>query len=477
MTTHYPVARCLLSGLSALLLCTLLGCQGLANQPANGTPAGNSLPTSVNHIIFLAQENRSLDHYFGAMRQYWADFGYPDQAFDGLPQFPMSSPSGAAPSNPGCNPAFAFPGNDCTMDASSPAVQSFHLITQCVENPSPSWNESHVDFNLSNPASSNPMLDGFVYTAAHDARTIQPPFHDVTGHRAMGYYDGSDLNYYYFMASNFATSDRWFSPVMTRTQPNRLFLLAATSAGHVYPPTATLSNQTIFGLLQNAGVSWKIYETDPGTTYLNNFQPFASQHSANVVPVSQYMTDVQNGTLPAVAMIEGGYNSGLDEHPKNNVQTGAAYVEGLINALMKSPSWKDSVFILTYDEAGGLYDHVPPMSTVSPDGIPPSDLQPGDICTGGSGGANCDFTVTGFRVPMIVISPFTKKNFVSHTPADYTAIAKLIETRFKLTPLTKRDAAQMDMTEFFDFKNVPWATPPSPPAQVTTGVCNAQMLQ
>ncbi len=440
-----------------VLLCifmALSGCQGLGSGTGN-SPSGNL--QSVNHIIFMVQENRSFDQYFGQLSAYWQSNGFPAQSFDGIP---------VNASNP-------------TFDGTS-TVNSYHVRTACIENLSPSWNEGHVDWNRQNPTSSPATMDGFVFTAAKYAQNPPPedaPISDTAGIRAMGFYDGSDLNYYYFMASNFATSDRWFSPVMTRTQPNRLFLLAATSAGHVYPPTATLSNQTIFGLLQNAGVSWKIYETDPGTTYLKNFQPFASQHSANVVPVSQYMTDVQNGTLPAVAMIEGGYNSGLDEHPKNNVQTGAAYVEGLINALMKSPSWKDSVFILTYDEAGGLYDHVAPMPAVSPDGIPPSDLQPGDICTGGSGGANCDFTVTGFRVPMIVISPFTKKNFVSHTPADYTAIAKLIETRFKLTPLTKRDAAQMDMTEFFDFKNVPWATPPSPPAQVTTGVCNAQMLR
>jgi phospholipase C len=199
---------------------------------------------------------------------------------------------------------------------------------------------------------------------------------------------------------------------------------------------------------------------------------------ANVVPVSQYLTDVQAGTLPAVAFIEAGYMSGRDEHPSSgtNLQSGAAYVESLINPLMSSPSWKDSVFILTYDEPGGLYDHVPPQTTVSPDGIAPKDLQPGDICTT-PGGANCDFTYTGFRLPLLVISPFTKKNYVSHTVADYTAILKFIETRFNIPSLTKRDAAQMDMTEFFDFKNPPWATPPAPPAQATSGVCNAQALQ
>jgi phospholipase C len=170
--------------------------------------------------------------------------------------------------------------------------------------------------------------------------------------------------------------------------------------------------------------------------------------------------------------------SGRDEHPSSgtNAQTGAAYAESLINPLMTSPSWKDSVFLLTYDEPGGLYDHVPPVAAVNPDGIAPVDLQPNDICTTGSG-ANCDFNYTGFRVPLLVISPFTKKNYVSHTAADYTAILKFIETRFKVPSLTQRDAAQMDMTEFFDFGNPAWATPPTPPAQATGGTCNAQVLQ
>jgi phospholipase C len=137
---------------------------------------------------------------------------------------------------------------------------------------------------------------------------------------------------------------------------------------------------------------------------------------------------------------------------------------------MSSVSWNDSVFILTHDEGGGFYDHVPPHSAVSPDGIPPSDLLPGDVCQGGSG-ANCDFNHTGFRVPLIVVSPFTKPNYVSHTSMDYTAILKLIETRFGLPSLTKRDAAQPDMTEFFDFTNEPWAIPPFPPDQPENGPC------
>ena len=443
------------------LLLAICGCQGLKNGPVS---TDTSLQP-INHIIFMAQENRSFDTYFGPLPAYWQANGFPSQQFDGLP--PNAS-----------NPSF-----DGTT-----TVSAYHVATECVQNLSPSWNESHVDWNRNSPSSSTAAMDGFVYNAAVYAMHAPPdeaPIFDTAGIRAMGYYDASDLNYYYFMVSNFATSDRWFSPAMDRTQINRMYLLAATSQGYAYPPgtnandSGPLTALTIFDELQQAGVTWKIYETDPNSTYLTLFAPYAPPNPlpANVVPASQFLTDAQNGTLPQVSMIEGGYNSGLDEHPKSNVQTGAAYVEGLVNGLMASPSWKDSVFILTYDEGGGLYDHVPPQPTVNPDGIGPVDLQPMDICT--TGGANCNFNYTGYRVPLIVVSPFTKKNYVSHTVADYTAILKMIESRFSVPPLTQRDAAQMDMGEFFDFQGVPWATPPSPsqiPAQATNGVCDFQHL-
>ena len=493
MTVTQELRSYIVAGIIAFLL-ALCGCQGLKQSSTPTTPPPPPPPpnpgiASINHIIFMAQENRSFDTYFGQLPAYWAANGYPSQQFDGMPQ-------GAA------NPSF---------DGST-SVSAFHLASECMENLSPSWDESHVDWNRTEPISPTAAMDGYVYNAAKFA--MDDGFTDTTGLRAMGYYDESDLNYYYFMASNFATSDRWFAPVMDRTQVNRLYLFAATSQGYAYPPgtnaadNAPLTAPTIFDALQKAGVTWKVYYTDdicstsPGDTrgprgaitgnastpasggpctYLTQFAAYLPPNvmPANVVPVSQYLTDVQNGTLPAVSFIETGYLSQRDEHPSSgtNIQTGAAYVESLINPLMSSPSWKDSAFILTYDEPGGTYDHVPPVPAVSPDGIPPKDLQPNDICTTGTGMV-CDFTVTGFRVPLLVVSPFTKKNYVSHTIADYTAILKFIETRFNVPSLTKRDAAQMDMTEFFDFQNVPWATPPSQvPTQATGGACNAQVLQ
>jgi phospholipase C len=296
----------------------------------------------------------------------------------------------------------------------------------------------------------------------------QPNFTDFTGKRAMGFYDDSDLPFYYFMASNFATSDRWFSPAPTRTHPNRFYWMAATSQGFVVPPTQQITAKTIFEVMDANHISWKIYTTD-GHTYFSYFAYFNAHH-ANVVPLSQYFTDVQNGSLPQVAYIEtgievnGASSSGVDEHPKSNIQLGAQFAAKLVKALMNSPSWKDTVMIETFDEGGGLYDHVPPIPVPSPDGIPPimpTTNQPGD------------FTLTGFRVPLMVISPFSKKNFVSHTPMDYTAALKLIETRFKLPALTKRDLSMPDMTEFFDFTTDtgPWATPPTPPTQPINMPC------
>jgi phospholipase C len=459
----------------------------------------------LNHIIFMAQENRSLDNYFGELRAYWKANAFADRSFDGLPQFnPTSGLAplyGPPPTNPGCDPAFPPP-SDCIEDSASPQVASYHLITQCTENTSPSWNEAHQDWDLNNPYSGTATLDGYVWTAAHDGRNSK--YYDTNGIRAMGYYDDTDLNYYYYMASQFGTSDRWFSPVMTRTQPNREYLIAATSQGYAYPvgtdsgDQKLLTAQTIFQSLQNAGISWKIYVNTENTacannpapsclatlSYVYNFvwgQAIPTNYPNNIATMTQFFTDVENGTLPQVAQIEPASAAGLDEHGSDtdqypiNIQLGANYVSSIINALMSSVSWKDSAFILTYDESGALYDHVAPQPAVSPDGINPVDLESGDICTTTTG-PTCDFVYTGYRVPMVVVSPYASKHYVSHTVSDSTAILKLIETRFKLASLTKRDAAQKNMTEFFNFNLPPWTTPPTPPAQSTSGPCYLNML-
>ena len=417
-----------------------------------GTSSGGPIP--INHFIFMLQENRSFDSYFSNLNNYRAAHGYSTEV-------DVASPTATQPQDGGA------------------LVSRFHIATTCIEELSPNWLESHGDVNRWNPSSDTAILmDGFVHTAQGIANYYG--FVDKGGKRAMGYYTDADLPYYYFMATQFATSDRWFSPVPTNSTVNRVYGFAATSHGHAHDGSWTISNKTIFQALADSGHTWKIYYTDldsSGTpaSRIWRFQPFASNNKSHIVPMSQYFADIQNGTLPDFAFIESGFLSGRDEHPGgtnpgnvnsgNRVQSGAAYVASIINPLMSSPSWKDTAFILSWDEMGGLYDHVPPdLNVPNPDGIPPTDLTSGD--------PQGDFTRTGFRVPLIVVSPWTKPHFVSHTSMDYTAVLKLVETRFGISPLTARDAAMPDMTEFFDFVNKPWATPPTPPAQPTNGSCN-----
>jgi phospholipase C len=381
----------------------------------------------------MMQENRSFDHYFGKLNDFRANQGLPSDV-DGLP-------AGAS------NPSF-----DGTR-----IIQAFRMVSACSEDLSPAWNESHRQFNRADPTSDVGAMDGFVYSAANFTRNRGET--DVEGIRAMGYYDAGHLPYYYFLATRFATSDRFFSSVLTHTPPNRLYMFAATSAGFTSVPTGTLSIPTIWHRLEEKGISWKIY-TDTKTT-LTTFQPFANEHLANIVPYDQYFADLTSGNLPAVSFIE--RQTGLDEHPLANVQAGAKFASKFINALMQSSSWSSSVLFLTFDEGGGLFDHVPPPPAPPPGDTPPIDLTETD--TPG------DFNRYGFRVPFLAISPFTKSGFVSHTVADFTALLKFIETRHQLANLTARDAAQPDMTEFFDFANPPNLTPPTPPEQPTDAPC------
>jgi len=473
---------------------------------------------NLNHIIFIAQENRSFDEYFGYLRQYWANNGIPDQSFDGLPQF---NPTTGAPPLQGpvaSNPPCSFTTGYCTADPNGTPVPTFHMQSICTEDMSPFWNESHVAWNagFDYPTVVNWLGNGFVQEAANEARQDSPPINDTNGYRAMGYFTDQDLNYYYFMATNFATSDRWFSPVMTRTQANRAYIMGATSQGYVYPLATQLTSPPIFEALQNAGITWKDYVNTDGTecsgtgdalseclleyesylsqfTYENTILNTAGQNPdllQNIVPLSQFTTDAQNGTLPQVAMIEPASSAALDEHPSDNdsytvdIQAGANYIAGLINTLMTSQSWHDSAMIFTYDEAGGFYDHVQPQPVPVPDSYTyPRDLQTNDLCLGADQSTGvCSLAMTGYRIPLIVISPYAKKNYVSHTVRDTTAWLSLVEERFNLQPLNARDGYWLTekdattglpgtMDEFFDFQNPPWMTPPSPPTQYQGGAC------
>lgn len=406
----------------------------------NPPPAPAAL-TNIRHIIFTFQENRSFDNYFSQMNTYRQMRGVNDNEAD------VASP------------------NTALLDASGIPVTPYHFRTVCHENTQPSWNASHVDYN-------GGKMDGFLKTTNWFEKSST---YDPTGTRPMGYYDWTDLPYYYELGFQFAISDRWFSSVLGPTNANRPYTFAATSLGwksDPQPPSGGFPNLTIFDLLDQAGVSWRYYYQQANPVHIPIWSVYY-RDSANVVPITNYFEDIKNeSTFPSVIFIE----EARDEHPNPNpgvavppqsIQLGASVIKSFVDALMASSSWNSSVFILSYDEGGGLYDHVAPPNMPAPDGIPPKTQPEAD--------QNGLFNIAGFRVPVTVVSPWVKPHFVSHINRDHTAILKFIETRFGLPPLTARDDASDDMTEFFDFSSPSLQTPPPMPTQPTNGTCDLSL--
>ncbi|HWE86629.1 MAG TPA: alkaline phosphatase family protein [Terracidiphilus sp.] len=368
-----------------------------------GSTAGLS---SIQHVVFMLQENHSFDDYFGMLNVYRHDNGW-DVSEDGK--------------------TYNVDGIDDKLDTikneddEGTYYYLYKFRTTCIDDDSSAWLSSYGDVNRYNFATTRPIkMDGYVHTAEGFAKyCVKSPsscsgnFTDTTGERAMGYYDQDYLNYYYYIASQFAVSDRWFSPISSNSIPNRIATFTGgTTQGLVYPPGADklpqLNINNIFEELQNAGVSWKIYYTvtDGGCTggtacgsgngnlpdttfssltYANKFIlgnpthaacPSGTQPSSvwgdtsnyycvdprHIAPLSQYYTDVKNNTLPAFSFIESGSGRN-DEHPGSgqSILVGQAEVAKIVNALMVSASWSSSAFFFSYDEGGGPYDHVPPV--------------------------------------------------------------------------------------------------------------------
>jgi phospholipase C len=399
---------------------------------------------TIKHIIVMLQENRSFDSYFGQLGPYAASRGIANYQI-----------------NSGYDPNRLMP------LISGALAHPFHEPTQWTEDLTPAWNESHFDIDQQKDGTFK--MDRFAKTT----HSVEHVF-DSDGLRAFGFYDQTDLPYYYELAVQFATSDAFHSSLLSNTLPNRQYMFCATSQGRIRPDPGghpLWTCPTIFSSMQNAGVKWNLYYSSG--TLLSQFEDWNNLAIRNRTENIQHLFDTlasptADQDLAQVVFIENGVDPltgvNADEHPDRKIQFGASYVKRIIDAVMASPAWHDSVFILGFDEGGGLYDHVPPFTVVPPDSIPPAltttDL-PGD------------FTLSGFRVPLIVVSPWVKPHFVSHTNRELTSILKLIETRFGLAPLTARDAAADDMTEFFDFVDPPaLLTPPPLPAQPTNGLAD-----
>ena len=532
-------------GATTTYTATATGSGGKATAEATVTVIASGSVNSIDHVIFMLQENHSFDNYFGMLNPYRKAHGW--NIGDDGKEYDVD----------GIDDKLATISN---QDDGGKSYSLFKFTSSCVDDMSSAWLASYGDVNRYDFLTSRTInMDGFVHNAEGYGNsclasgTCSGSFTDTTGQRAMGYYDQDFLNYYYFMASQFAVSDRWFSPVASKSIDNRIATFSGgTTQGLVKDPGGDdqlpqLNIGSIFQELDQAGVSWKIYYTVtqgfclqedscpanvedrlPATTFSSFtystkylYVPSAGAACApptqpsnvvgdstnsfcidptHIAPLSQYFTDLTGGTLPSFAFIESG--SGVnDEHPGSGqeVLAGQAAVAKVVDALMNSPEWASSVFFFSYDEGGGPYDHVPPVPGHSNDNTAPAlgpipdissiavnpDAYKPCVPVGGTPTTHCDLNATdpganpgdaaaqqgfaaqlGFRVPNIVISPFTRRHYVSHVPMDHTAIIKFVESRFigSSAHLTPRDAAQPTLLDFFDFTNIPWSTPPAPPA-------------
>lgn len=397
-----------------------------SKSPSQQPPKAVTGVHKINHIVWIIQENHSFDNYFGT--------------FPGADVIP---PSTCIPKLPGSNACVA----PFHMPKDLPGCDLAHR-----------WVIAHAAYD-------NGRMDGFVWAEGS-------PY-------TIGYYDQRDIPNYWTYARHYTLCDRFFSSLMGASGPNHLYTVAAQSGGvinnifsikeieDVLDSPGGYSFATMVNLFTRANISWKYYvETQPVNPNPQNrdylADPDPKQYSlwnplpafkairddpskmAHLVALKDYFKDLQAGTLPQVCWI---VPMGRDsEHPPASVSTGMWYVTRLVNALMQSPYWKDSVIFLTWDDYGGFYDHVPPPIL--------------------------DAYGYGPRVPTLVISPYAKPGFISHQTYDFTSMLKFIEVRFGLGHLTARDDRALNMRDCFDFNqqpNAPLVIPipadlPKPPA-------------
>ncbi len=377
------------------------------------------------------QENRTFDHYFSSLT-------VPGQTVDG-----------AAPD--ATNPDPTSPGA---------TVPRFHQVAKCIDNPAESWDDVHRELD-------GGALDGFTTEAGReDAK-------DPSGTRAMGYYDESDLPYYYALARAFAISDRHFASVLANSWTNRLYYMAATSYGvtsNIFPIQRDANGDqypNLFTRLDDAHVSWAFYAQDLPSLGILSVTYAAADTSTHVFPLEQFATDAAAGHLASVVFVEGSDLKGgvsPDEDPPADFEVGQQMVAGIVDSVMHSPLWPSTAMFLSYDEQGGFYDHVVPPSACPPDDIPPQI---------GSAGVPGAFDQYGLRVPLFVISPYARRGYVSHQVTDHTSILRFIEARWALPALTHRDANAVPPFDMFDFDHPDTSIPTLPAAPLDAAARDA----
>lgn len=381
-------------------------------RPDPTKPEGTDLLPQIEHIVVLMMENHSFDNYFGMLGRG-----------DG---FTLGADGQPTNSNP---------------DANGQAVRAYHLpsTNQKGNKVSQNWKSSHTQLNSG-------KMDGFVATS---------------GKEGMGYWTGDDLPFYYSLGRTFPVCDRYFGSVLSQTYPNRRFLSAATARGNI---TTTLPkvdeppppNGTIFDKLDQLGVSWRNYSN--GLPEIALYPSVYLSHTDKVVKTAQFIEQAKAGTLPAYSLVSPHPN--VSEENPQDIQQGESFSAAIIDAVLQSPAWNKTLLVFTYDEHGGYYDHVVPPMAFAPDDVPPDPAKTQGVPGG--------YDQLGFRVPAVVVSPYARRDYVSHVVHDHTSILRLIETKWNIGALTYRDANASNLLDTLDLDGPPaFATPPklNPSAQ------------
>jgi phospholipase C len=397
------------------------------------TTAPNGATIPIDNIVVIMMENRSFDHYFQDLPNEGAAWSSVEVAPAGL-------------TNPGVDGG-AVPFVHATGEDAGNAG------AYCFADTNHSWDGTHQEI-------ADGGMNGFAVAndSTHEDPMIGPPGF-LAGSRAMIYYDtNTDLPFMFWAASNFAIGDHYFASVPGPTWPNREYLYGGTSWGETTTGTfPTPSSPIVLDSLNAAKVSWEAYS--PGglaTVDLFGLSPSFKTYTNNIASsFDDFTSAAAAGTLPSVSFVDPdildeGYD-GQDEHPPAVMQVGESWLASTLTTLIASPQWKSMAVFLLYDEHGGLFDHVVPPPACAPDDIKPKGTE------------YAGFTQYGIRLPFVVISPYAKKQYVSHMVYDHTSVLRFIEARFGLPALTKRDANALVPWDVFDFTQAPNLTPPAAP--------------
>ncbi len=381
--------------------------------PNPNLPEGTETLPQIEHIVILMMENHSYDDHFGMLKRG-----------DGFKLGPDGLPL------------------DANLYTDGKLLKAFHMPSTCQleSHPGQNWDASHIAFN-------GGRNDGFV---------------TGSGPVAMGYWDGTDIPFYYGLAETFPLCDRWFCSVLAQTYPNRRFLVAGTAGGIISTTTEALltpppPNGTIFERLNAHGITWRNYYMDlPAATGVIPTVAAKKENAPRIVKASQFITDAAQGKLPSISFVDPNFGIQSEEDPQD-IRQGERFAAAIINAAMQGPAWAKTLLIWTYDEHGGYYDHVAPPPAIKPDNIPPKIQVPPN-----RPGA---YDRYGFRVPAVIVSPYAKRDYVSRVVHDHTSILKLIETKWNLPALTFRDAHADNLLDSLDFESKPaFMDPPTLPA-------------